>query len=490
MIIKDNSFKPIVLDRKLPEFENICTLQFLKGDKIVDEITHKNTVTGFAAGLINQGNFYNSIPTNKMFPIAPNFDSGVMLIDKNGDATKLMIPGDANVIACANNVSGSDSTDLRRGNYNPDSSGPIIGENGRVIGYKNVWYWPDTRGNCAVDQKIKAVVLTRPTLAIARYSDSMPPDTTLSELLSRIEVASTLATCQIIDYANNCAFNIDVSNGKIVVKKYQLDTNQYHVVGVYNSSGVYDITRQIGNTQEIIPQTTISNFNYRRASVSYKNGIIHLLVWAENSTTIVDHAIDPSDWSETSTSYTYSLDTGIYINFINQNRIIAKDLILYSDGYLWLTGTDMNIYKCSLTNIADVVKYDAVYKDDNYNLSLGVFAELPNGDWIKYSFGQDNVERISVNYYHDGVVYGAHDVYDSLYGWGERFTAINFTDYGTMIASSPYSGRNGGNHYLSIYAPANHISTVWNIDDDDHEKNAGLTMRCVYEIRERVQPAS
>ena len=484
MIIKDNSFKPIVLDRKLPEFENICTLQFLEGDKVVDEITHKNTVTGFAAGLINQGNFYNSIPTNKMFPIAPNFDSGVMLIDKNGDATKLMIPGDANVIACANNVSGSDSTDLRRGNYNPDSSGPIIGENGRVIGYKNVWYWPDTRGNCAVDQKIKAVVLTRPTLAIARYSDSMPPDTTLSELLIRIETTSTLATCQIIDYENNCAFNISVSSGKIVIKQYQLDTDQYHVVGVYNSSGVYDVTRLI-TTQTITPQTAITNFDANRASVSYKNGILHLLEWQNNSSTVIDHAIDISDWSETSTSYTYSLGTGVYIKPISQSdKIICKDVILYTSTHLWLVGTDNNFYKCSLAQVADVTEYDSVYNNTSY--INGVFEELPNGDWVKFAYGQDNVARKSANYYHNGEVYGAYDVYDSWYGYGDRLRAVNQTGYGTAI----HSYQRDNNWYLSIYAPVNHISTVWNIDDDDHEKNAGLTMRCVYEIRERVQPAS
>ena len=246
----------------------------------------------------------------------------------------------------------------------------------------------------------------------------MPDDTTLSELLARYDVAEALAKCQIIDYDGECAFFVDVSSGKIVVKQYQLDTKQYHIKGVFNSDGIYDVTREIAD-EEITPQTAISNFSYGRASVSYKSGIIHLLEWQDNSTTIIDHAIDTSDWSETSTSYTYSLDTGIKIkNASGSTLMISKDVILYTTGYLWVKGTDDDFYKCSLTNVADVTKYDSVGADS----SNGVFVELPNGDWIKYSFGEDNVSRVSVNYYHDDTVYGAYDVYDSLYGYGEKFT--------------------------------------------------------------------
>lgn len=470
---------------ELKRLHGKCRLELLDNNgKVIKSVEHDNTVTPWVANAINKGNFFDSIPSNKEFPLT-NWFSGVMLLSKQGDATKMTIPNDARVIACANNVSGSDSTDLRRGNYNPDSSSVLLDDDGRVNGFKFVWYWSDTRGNCIADEYIKAVCLTRPELAISRYGDTMPDDTTLSELLSRYDVAEALAKCQIIDYDGECAFFVDVSNGKIIVKQYQLDTKQYHIKGVFNSDGVYDVTREIAD-EEITPQTAISNFNYGRASVSYKSGIIHLLEWQDNSTTIIDHAIDTSDWSETSTSYTYSLDTGIKIkNASGSTLMISKDVILYTTGYLWVKGTDNDFYKCSLTNVADVTKYDSVGADS----SNGVFVELPNGDWIKYSFAEDNVARVSCNYYHDDTVYGAYDVYDSLYGYGEKFRAVNMTGYGTMIASSPHSGRYGANNYISLYAPVGHVATVWNDTDgggtaDQWQKTAGLTMRVIYEITE------
>lgn len=471
--------------KELKKLHGHCRLELLdESGKVIKSQEHDNAVTPWIANAINKGNFFDSIPSEKEFPLA-NWFSGVMLLSKNGDATQYMIPSDARVIACANNASGSDSTDLRRGNYNPDSSSVLLDDDGRVNGYKFVWYWSDTRGNCIADEYIKAVCLTRPTLAIARYGDTTPDDTTLSELLARYDVAEALAKCQIIDYEGECAFFVDVSNGKIIVKQYQLDTKQYHIMGVFNSDGVYDITREIAD-EEITPQTAISNFNYGRASVSYYNGIIHLLEWQNNSTTIVDHAIDPSDWSETSTSYTYAFDTGINIkNASASTLMISKDVILYTTGYLWVKGTDNDFYKCSLTNVANVTKYDSVSTDD----SNGVFVELPNGDWIKYSFAEDNVARVSCDYYHNDTVYGAYDVYDALYGYGEKFRAVNMTGYGTMIASSPHSGRYGAKNYISLYVPIGHVATVWNDTDgggsaDQWQKTAGLTMRVIYEITE------
>ena len=484
-VIHDKTFVQYLKKATKP-LHGKCTVQIIdsKTGKITKEKTHDNTVTPWIENAINKGNFLNSMPSAKMLPML-NWLCGVQALSKQGDATKMMIPPDARVIACANNGSGSESNDLRRGNYNQDSSSILLDDDGRVNGFKFVWYWPDTRGNCIADEYIKAICLTRPTLAIARYGDTMPDDTTLSELLARYDVAETLAKCQIIDYDGECAFFVDVSNGKIIVKQYQLDTKQYHIMGVFNSDGVYDVTREIAD-EEITPQTAISNFNYGRASVSYYNGIIHLLEWQDNSTTIVDHAIDPSDWSETSTSYTYSFDMGVKIkNGSTSGSIIFKDLILYTTGFLWVKGTDDDFYKCSLTIVANVTKYESVGTDS----SNGVFVELPNGDWIKYSFAEDNVARVSCDYYHNDTVYGAYDVYDALYGYGEKFRAVNMTGYGTMIASSPHSGRYASNNYVSLYVPVGHVATVWNDTDeggdaDQWQKTAGRTMRVIYEITE------
>lgn len=468
--------------KELKKLHGHCRLEMLDGSgKVIKSQEHDNIVTPWIANAINKGNFFDSIPSNKEFPLT-NWFSGVILLDKNADATKMTIPSDAHVTACASNTSGSDSTDLRRGNYNPDSSYPIV-ENGRVTGYRFVWYWSDTRGNNSADTHIKAVCLTRPELAIARYGDTMPDDTVLSEKLVHFEPTENLAKCQIIDYENECAFFVDVSGGKINITQYQLDTKQYHILGVFNDSDVYDVTRVI-TTQEITPQTAIANFSYQRASVSYVSGIIHVLEWQNNTATVIDHAIDPSDWSEASTSYTYSLDTNVYIynSAFNEGSIIPKDYILYTSGYLWLVGTDKNFYKCSLSNVADVTEFDSVANSDV--VIRGVFAELPNGDWIKYGYGEDNVARAQVNYYHDGEVYGAYDVYDAPAGYGAKYRAVNFTGYGTMIISQPHVGRYNTANYMALYLPAFSVATVWNINDDDHTKTVGLTMRVIYEITE------
>lgn len=477
--------------KELKKLHGHCRLELLDGSgKVIKSQEHDNTVTPWIANAINKGNFFDSIPSEKEFPLA-NWFSGVMLLSKQGDATQYMIPSDARVIACANNASGSDSTDLRRGNYNRDSSSVLLDDDGRVNGYKFVWYWSDTRGNCLADEYIKAVCLTRPDLAIGRYSDTLPDDTTLSELLCNLQVGTTLCGCQFIDYEGECSYRVAVVNGKIIIKKYQLDTKQFHILGVYNSDDVLDVTRQIGNDIEITPQIAIAaDGNCERASVSMRNGHIHLLTWANSSTTIVDHDIDLSDYSETSTSHTYSFGQGVSImNMFPMNRsnhTIIKDGILYQDDYMWIVGTDAKLYKCSLTNDADVDDYELPQSTNPDDGTInGPFFELPNGDWIKYPYFQDSNP---VNYYHNGTIYAANDIAGSPAGWDMKWHAINYTGYGTALISQ-YSNRYGENPYMSIILPVGHVATVWNDTDgsgsaDRWQKTAGRTMRVIYEITE------
>lgn len=490
MIIKDKVDPR--LEKVLKELHGRCRLELLEGDTVVDSIEFDNTVTPFVSEAINKGNFMNQMPTSVMFQLKKWF-YGVQLLSKNGDATKLSIPNDADVIAVADNASGSESTDLRRGNFNQESSSVLIDENNKVVGYKFVWYWSDTRGNCGEDQKIKAVCLTRGPLAIARYGDTMPDGSEyLTSIFNTITIAPTLAQCQIIDYDGETAYRIDIVNGNIKVEKFQLDTFEFSVEGVFNSSNQFDVTAKIAE-ETLIPTVAIASpTNKQRASVSFKRGKLHVFTWANQA--LIDHEIDtsdadPSEWTINSTGHTFSLGTGVNIKDVGSaNRVtdlMGKDAVLLTfennTSYLTLVGTDNKFYKCNLTNDADIINLNGTLADTSYN---GFFVELDNGDWIKYPYGHDNVTYLSVNYYHAGVVYVGKEYYNAPSGWGYRALAINNTGHGVVLYSMPNNGRNGDVYYMALGFPAGSISTVWNIDDDTHIKSAGMTMRVIYEITE------
>ena len=399
----------------------------------------------------------------------------------------MTIPSDADVIACAGDSSYNVSNDdLRRGTFNVDSSGPVIGAGGRVTGYKFVWNWVDTRGNSPdASTPFKAVCLTRPKLAVARPDALTVYDQHVDEVFATFATTERLAKCQLIDYDGECAYNITYANSKIVVKKYQLDTKQFHMTGIYNSSNVFDVTAQIGDDHEITPDTAPTDYNVQRASVSLVGGKIHFITW--KNTTIIDNVIDPDDdYSITSHSYTYDLGSGITIRTLDTgNQMIAKDgVLLTSAGTdFWLVGSDNKFYKCNLSNVADVS--DGYPMIANNYANNGVFAELPNGDWIKYSFRQDNVTAgITVNYYHNDFVYGAKCTYNSPAGYGVSIYGVNVTPYGTALYSMPHSGRYYNEYYMTLNTLEGYVSTVWNIADDDYIKTAGMDMRCVYILTE------
>lgn len=481
----------VELEKALVELHGHCRLEICEGDKVVDSLEFDNNVTPLIYNSINRGNFYNQIPTSAMLPLI-KWLLGVVLIDKNGDPATMSIPSDANIIACANNASGSDSTDLRRGNFNQESSSVILGADNRVIGYKFVWYWSDTRGNTGEDQYIKAVCLTRPGLALSRYGDELPPDTNLSEVLNTFTVSEALASCQIIDYGGETAYNVSISSGNVVVKKYQLDTKQFHIFGLYNSSNVFDVTKLIAE-ETLTPTIAIARpTDYTKMSISFIGGKLHLITW--NGQTVLDHEIDVSDddsteWTITTTSHTFVLGTGVNVkDAAHYHTHVSKDIVLYSYDsdndkfYLILVGSDNKFYSCDLSNDANITQLTGATLAN----SNGVFISLSNGDWIKYSWGQDNVTFLSVNYFHNGKVYLGREAYNAPAGWGCKYRAVNNTGYGTVLYSMPHNGRYGNDHYMALGIPCGSISTVWNINDDDHYKLAGMTMRVIYEVREQI----
>ncbi len=468
-------------NKTLKSLHGKCRLEVLDGNKVIKSVEHDNTVTPWVSNAINKGNFFDSIPSVKEFPLK-NWFSGVMLLSKQGDATGMMFPNDARVIACANNASGSDSTDLRRGNYNQDSSSVLLDDDGRVNGFKFVWYWSDTRGNCLNNEYIKSVCLTRPSLAIARYNtDSTPTDGFMNEGFTNITVSETLAGCQIIDYENETAYALSVSGTTLNIKQYQLDTKQYHVCGVYNNDGVMDITKELADENITLQSST----NNERISCSLYNGNIVVFVWSGVSVTKYD--IDPSDWSAVNTSATFDLGSGVSIANTD-GTTFKKDLILWDGTYIWLLGSDKNIYKCEFATPANVEKLTAPVSLNR----VGCFMALPNGDWIKHDYAVESSEQASTPapalYYHNGTLYATQANYSSV-SWGIRISAINVTPYGTVLYSLPKSGRYANEYYMSIGVAYGYVATVWNDTDgggtaDQWQKTAGLTMRVIYEITE------
>lgn len=423
--------------------------------EIVKRVEHKNTITTWGDDAINEGNFQYLISGSKIMPISQWF-SGCYLTDRENDASLKMIAGNSNITAQAGDDAYS-GINLRRGSFNSIESGLITG------GIRNVWDWDTSHGNGT----IASVCLTRAALAKAMLINSgdTAPDASAIEYLgyvSGMQEIAWLCLITVIDYENEVGYKVTYSSGTITVIEYSINTTRFHLLGDYLGS--------IDSTTHTITQTVTGNI----ICVSYTGDTLHVI--SVSGSTLYDYEIDTDDWTCTATSHSYS---GVDYVSAYTSPAIMKDVYPIIDGYIYIFGTQ-KIYKCSLSNDADVTEYDnPLYTVLGINMNNdrnGPCLLLPNGDWYKFPQNSSDSAYNGI-YVHNGTFQLArlHSLYTQNY-----WISVHGNSYGTQVCSQAYSS-GGSRTYLSTSALLPYVSTVANLDEAV-TKSADLTMKLTYEI--------
>jgi len=443
---------------------------FRKGIE-VHRVEKKNTITGYAQGLLKQGNFGMLADPSKLLPLNDNFFKGCLLTDIQNDPSLMMITGNANVVAqCSNDAYSGDN--LKRGSYNTNESGIITN------GYRHVFDWSTSQGNGT----IASVCLCRPSIgAVLLGSDFIPSEGVANEVLHSADkssfISETLQDCSIIDYDKEVAYKIEYSSGTITVTEYPINTKQIHLLG-----GALDVAGD--GTAHSISQTVKYFTNTITASVSYTGDTIHLITFVQNSGTVADYAISTSDWTCISTEHSYS---GVNLQRIaiysaSVNTVLRKDVMPIIGDYCYAMSYDgTKMYKMNLlgNNDADVTAYDIPSTAMSYEFN-GASVILPNGDWYKFPTNAPE-EYMNCLYSHNGTFYRVryHDKY--VFNNGFNANSFNNTGYGTIACIG--SSNSHARPFARLDTIFPYVSTVANLDEAV-TKSADLTMKLTYEITE------
>ena len=437
-------------------------LELLRNGQVVHREEKHNTITPWASNALNQGNFNLLMNKAKAFPIKQWFN-GCLLTDKDNDATTSLIAHDSTVTAQASNDAYT-GTNLRRGSFNSNESGDVTG------GYRFVWDWTTSQGN----GDIKSICLTRPSIGAADLTTgSTAPDVVCNEYLNASSgnfVTATSfynGTINILDYDNEKAYYLYYESEKIKCCEYDINTWRYHVLG--------DVCAASTRTDhEITIPSPIANYTLYSASVSYDGEYFYFIHAIQNTNNFDIWKIDPSDWTCTYTRHVYA---GVTTCRHGYSYYIPGNLYLVDNGYIWILSYNLTkMYKCSLTNDADITEYNCPYYV-NDNAMNGPMFKLPNGDFYKF---YRNYGTVNTMYYHNGQFYrGAVNWYDYTLNYEAGHPHSN--SYGTVVVHKRINAADTIGWFLLTIFP--HVSTVNNLTTNV-TKTPELTMKLTYTIRE------
>ena len=354
-------------------------LDLMRKGKVVKRIEKDNVITGWIGDCLAYGNFLGSISPSKIMPIQQWFGGCLLTTNPNDDtegAVKSYIAGNNSITACAGDDAYS-GTYLPRGSFNPVESEVITG------GYKFVWDWATSQGNGA----ISSVCLTRPNIAITEFRtngslvDNAPANEQLS-LTATTMADGTYYLYSIIDYEREVAYRATYTTNPNTITVYErkLNTKQLHLLGSntgYISEEAHTISQTVANHS-----TTTRTLSY-----DYANGILHLITFTKDNTTLNDYAINTTNWTCTATTHSY--EGAKFSSFQGWDYVawIANGIMI-RDGYFYaLSNSYKEIVKCNMNNDADVDVFNnpayIVYGGTPTYITNGSFVQLPNGSWYK-----------------------------------------------------------------------------------------------------------
>jgi hypothetical protein len=261
------------------------------------------------------------------------------------------------------------------------------------------------------------------------------------------------------------------------VYERKLNTKQLHLLGSntgYISEEAHTISQTVANHS-----TTTRTLSY-----DYANGILHLITFTNNNTTLNDYAINTSNWTCTATTHNY---TGAkFSNFQGWDYAawIANGIMI-RDGYFYaLSNSYKEIVKCNMNNDADVEVFNnpayIVYGGTPDYTVNGSFVQLPNGSWYKLPL----IWRSS-NYSTTAIYCPNGDTSRmSICKWAnkdaggdsELLACANINKYGTLVTLA-------GKNKINVEVCHDFVSTINNLSETVTKNNA-LTMKLTYSITE------
>lgn len=440
---------------------------------VVKRVEEDNVITGWIGDCLAYGNFLGSISPSKIMPIKQWFGGCLLTSNSNDDtegAVKSYIAGNNTITACAADDAYAD-TYLPRGSFNSVDSMVITN------GYRFVWDWLNSQGNGV----ISSICLTRPTLAKTEFRTGsvLVDDTPANEQLSLTATTmdGTDYLYSIIDYAREVAYRVSYSSDTITVYERKLNTKRLHLLGS-NTGYISETTHTISQTVANFSTTT------RTLSYDYDNGILHLITFVNNNTTLNDYAINTTNWSCTATTHSY---TGAKFSSFagwDTSAWVANGIMI-RDGYFYaLSNSYKEIVKCNMTNDADVDVFNnpayIVYGGTPTHICNGSFVQLPNGSWYKLpTIWRRETYATKALYCPNGDLSRI-----SICGWvnkdaggdGSYCNCANINEYGTLVT---LAGRNK----MNVEVCHGFVSTINNLSESVR-KDADLFMKLTYEITE------
>ena len=450
-----------------------ATLELLRDDKVVHRVTHNNTVTAFPQNVMREGNFNLLAQRDKFLPLAEKLFGGVFLTDITNGTNGLpvsMIDHAANITAQASNDAYT-GTNLKRGIIDTTRTHSISN------GYQFCWFWDQNRGNGTIN----SICLTMPELATfetrsiytalensASYANAL--------LANNVQIDSSLAALDIIDYENEYGYKVWHDNGSIKLEKWSVNTKRYHLTG-----GALEATKKI-DEQTITPPSGVEDYSANRCSISYTGSKIHFITFvvSGSNTTVHDYQIATSDYSLTVVDRTYQnvkFDTfdevfkdGIPVDETN-HRIYA---IADSTAHIAICDLNDATNVSVVTNPLSGISYSSYYN--------GPCIWLPNGDFYKvyYPSWSSSDMSVPVIYYHNGTFYATQMLYKEMYG--SHMQGVHGNNYGTVLCKSPVMNDAAYRRlHLQTFAP--YVTTVNDLNSAV-TKTGSLTMRLTYKLTE------
>lgn len=473
--------KPITADKAFPKFKGRTILEEfdLKTLEVVNRYEKDNTFTGYIYGLFGRGNYNGIIPFTELMPVHDKLLGGIICTDEENDASEMCISDDSEITACADNTAYTGSDNTVRGSFSAENSGYFEDADGH--GYQNCWMWNDRQGfeNGGV---IKSIGLTLPHIGAAptSISDSSVPSSVASAIKtfnSTTIQATTLGTCQILDYDNNRAYRIEYDNTvgdeALNIKVYELNADLYHLQG-----GFLEVGRELED-EEFSVSGALSK-SLLTLCWEQKTGHAYVINFTNNTGNIDIVDLNLAEKTGSKTAHTFS---GVQITFpLGNNNFTNGSYVnwgmIISGGYFYcISHSYSKIMKCNLSNDVDVVDTDNPFYTIGGQTFIAATVVLANGDFFM------TAGTGGALWFHNGSWRMCY-CYTSMIG-SNTLTKMSLTKYGTIV--SQYSS----NYYtngLKLLSPFPYLCTVNNLVDGDHPdgfvRTPGLGLKIVYKIYE------
>lgn len=440
------------------------TLTDVKGNKEV--IEKDNIITNLVSNVLGS-DFYGTLDYNVLLPMLKNF-SGCSLFNSpvtDADADTVVIPKGATVVAHAGDRAYS-GEDITAGTPNLVESGYITN------GYKWVWDWATSAGNGIIN----AVSLQRGDCGRGSRNEvdaDTPFMVNISGDTSNVPAGNSIMfKCALFDWEGNRAFEIIREGTKITV-------NVFGFCG--GTSGLFDTMAydadKVIKTYEFTLTSTPPSF----WSVQYGDNKI-ILAWTKNATSAQYDVIDLAANTLTERTCVFSgvrFKTSWYDNYSQYGWRV--NLLPVVGNYIYIPSSDnINCYKCSLVNAADVAQLPTRLKEIPW-----LFSSNRNAECNSWSYGAVILENDNLIFNSCAII---NDTVIPTYGWMNQFGT---SDYGRIFGGGhrlkkgvylvTTNARSADTKHAYIALSNDSISTI-NILRTPVNKDSSKTMKLEYSI--------